>query len=464
MGDLVEVKPPVFHMLYNTSQQYKHATLTIDCMYRDNPQCAASYLLWSRHKDRESTMRAAIVDNNTSKALGHIDAEFSNKLKNCGLGYENVKYIIVTHIHLDHAGATGHLLRKCPNAIVLCHPKAVKHLIDPSRLIEAATGIYGKSRFEDLYGEILPCEKERVQAVRDNETVDFAEGRSLQFFHVDGHAKHHLIAFDKATESVFAGDAYGIRYPWLPLFNVTESLIFPSSSPSDFNAAEQRKAIEKIFSLQPRKIYITHYGMIEDIDGTKAELLKNLDIFEEIQKNLSKKIVGGMSEQGVVDAARHDIKSFFLSELTRRGLANDKEGFWDFFEHDVDINSKGLLVAAQRDAVANREEILEAVAREKNQVAEKPENFSVQEKVASIDLAKEEKATSLTVTELQEEFLRTGLEPYSSILQKQEIDGDIFRSLTKGDINAVFPNLSFGARFRMEKLQERLQQLQSSSK
>ena len=458
MGDLAYVQPPMFHMLYNYSSRLRHCTSTIDCMYRGHPLTAASYLLWSSPLGCSANSTAAFIDNNTSNALSYINDEFQTRNKQFGIRYEDVKYIIVTHAHLDHAGATGQLLKKCPNAVVLCHPRASRHLVDPTKLVSATSAIYGKDRFRELYGEVIPCEKSRVQEIGDGESVELSEGRELQFFHVDGHAKHHMVVLDKATESVFSGDAYGISYPWFTLFNVSEPFFYPSSSPPDFNASLQRDAIDKIISLKPRKIYLSHFGMVEDTIATSEQLKKHLTYFEAAQAKTALKFHGGFNENKALDFAISKLKEFFEKELGDLGLANADHGFWDFFNSDIALNAQGLVTAAQRMSLREAETVMEQFSS-----FEKCESASSSSPIIKSNIT-EEPGTSQredaikrsAPTDLCESFRLSGLGQYIQVLKKQEIDSEVFISLTKGDIATVFPSLPFGAKLRMERLQANL--------
>ncbi|MEK7793515.1 MAG: MBL fold metallo-hydrolase, partial [Candidatus Hydrogenedentota bacterium] len=174
----------------------EHIT-TIDGNYTC-PQRAAAYLLVDGDE-------AAFVDNVKRFAVPDLLAALSQR----GLSSEQVRYIIVTHVHLAHSGGTAELLKHCPNATVIAHPRAGRHLIDPSKLIAAARPIYGDELFEREFGVIEPVPAERVRIVEEGDTLDFG-ARTLEFLHTPGHAKHHLSVIDPGTESALTGDAYGL--------------------------------------------------------------------------------------------------------------------------------------------------------------------------------------------------------------------------------------------------------------
>ena len=132
---------------------------TIDCEYTGEQGVAAAYLAIDGDE-------AAFVETNTNHATERLLAS----LAQAGMRAEQVRYIIITHVHLDHAGGAGSLMAACPNATLLAHPRAAPHVIDPSRIVKGSTAVYGAERFAELYGEIRPVSAERVQALEDGET------------------------------------------------------------------------------------------------------------------------------------------------------------------------------------------------------------------------------------------------------------------------------------------------------
>jgi len=241
---------------------------TIDCHYEGPRRCAA-YLLVEENA-------AAFIDNNTVHAVPHLLAE----LQSADRTPEQVEYLIVTHVHLDHAGGTAALLAHCPNATVIVHERAARHLIDPSRLIAGATAVYGEERFNELYGQIDPIDEARIRIVADDETLQFGT-RELKFLYTLGHAKHHFSVYDARTNSVIAGDAFGIAYP--DLQNGTRPFIFCGSSPTDFNASDARQSVQRILDTNADQVYIGHYGIVSDPNGAAKDLLHSIERMEAIQ-------------------------------------------------------------------------------------------------------------------------------------------------------------------------------------
>eukprot|EP00760_Papus_ankaliazontas_P033874 PhM_4_TR6773/c0_g1_i1/m.27597 len=471
LGDIADVRPASYHLLYNSITSWKHAVVTMDCEYNNTPMSAASYLLWSRHNDHTHGMFGAFIDNNTNHALPVFDKELANTQKNSELTWENIKYVIVTHIHLDHAGATGALLERCPNATVLCHPRATRHLVDPSYLIRAVKDVYGEEEYRRMYGDILPCPKDRVRAMADGETVSLTEGRPLTFHHVEGHAKHHVAIHDVTTNSVFTGDAFGLRYPWVQLYNVRETFFFPSSSPTDFNAAAARKAIDKIVSLKPRRIFPTHFGACEEIDIARDQMMTALDVYEGIQRRMAAELKKGTSDNDIVKMGEAEMRSYIEKGLRDRGLFEDDEDFWSLYKTDINLNAQGLLVAAKRnpdDLPPTNSETHSTTTSISSPTSETVTATTRANPTATIpttttDAADAENSqkqqtncttNELTTAELKRLFESVGLERLCGILQSEEIDGAIFCGMSAEDLTSVFGDLTFGARQRLLNLQK----------
>jgi glyoxylase-like metal-dependent hydrolase (beta-lactamase superfamily II) len=241
---------------------------TIDCQY-EGPRRAAAYLVVEND-------HVAFIDNNTVHAVPHL----LKGLQDAGRSPEHVEYLIVTHAHLDHAGGTAALLAHCPNATVIAHERAARHIIDPTRLVAGAKHVYGEERFAELYGEIDPIDEARVRIVQDNETVDVG-GRQLQILYTLGHAKHHFAVYDAATNSAIAGDNFGNAYP--DLQNGDRPFIFFCSAPTDFDAAEARKSVQKIIDTGADRVFIGHYGIVTDPKGVSNDLIHSIDRMEAIQ-------------------------------------------------------------------------------------------------------------------------------------------------------------------------------------
>jgi glyoxylase-like metal-dependent hydrolase (beta-lactamase superfamily II) len=214
--------------------------------------------------------RAAFVDNNTVHAVPRL----LDALHDAGHAPEDVDYLIVTHVHLDHAGGTAALLAACPNATVLAHPRAARHLIDPARLIAGATQVYGEEAFNHLYGEIQPIPEGRVRVMADGEELAWGS-RTLRFIHTLGHASHHMVIHDTGADGVFVGDALGIgRGPHL---RPGPAFIIAATAPPEFDAHAAKEAVQRIQATGATRAFLAHYGVFENLDDTAQKLLHNLN-------------------------------------------------------------------------------------------------------------------------------------------------------------------------------------------
>ncbi len=300
---------------------------TIDCHYIID-EFAAAYLMLEGEE-------ALFIDNNTNFAIPHLLARLEeNKIKR-----ENVKYLIITHIHLDHAGATSRLVQELPNAIVLAHPKASPHVINPKRIIESASMVYGKENFIKMYGDILPVPENKVRSMQDGEVLKFGS-RELTFIYTRGHANHHFVIYDSKTNSIFTGDSFGISYPWLR--EGSSPFLFPSTTPTDFHAEEARISIEKIIKTGADTAYLTHYDSWTDMKLGRDQMLFGIDRMEKIYLEL---VDANRDDSGLQELAVSRIHSYFEEEFSKRNipLSVIKK-----VNADIEINAQGLVFAAKR--------------------------------------------------------------------------------------------------------------------
>jgi hypothetical protein len=267
------------------------ALVTIDCEYV-MPQLAASYL-------REEGGEVAFIEANTTHAVPRLLAA----LEKAGLAPEAVKYVIVTHVHLDHAGGASALMRACPNATLLAHPRAARHLIDPTRLVASARHVYGEDAFERLYGTIEAIDASRVRALEDGERVTLGTA-PLHFLHTRGHANHHFVVHDEAKQVVYTGDAFGLVYP-----------------------AMQRS---------------THFGLFEDVQVIADQLIHWL----ELSTRLAEQGAKSGDEVGTLEQRfKWQLDQEFELAASRSGLKLT-EADRQLIRFDSELNGQGLAAAA----------------------------------------------------------------------------------------------------------------------
>ncbi|MFZ3579128.1 MBL fold metallo-hydrolase [Virgibacillus sp. DJP39] len=203
-------------------------------------------------------------------------------LDSLGLSLMDVKYIIVTHIHLDHAGGAGLLIKDCPNAKIVVHPKGARHLVDPRKLAAGARAVYGES-FAELFDPIVPVPEEKLLIKGEGDELQIGPGCTLEFLDTPGHAKHHFSIYDPVSNGIFTGDTVGIRYEQL----ISQGIDFflPSTSPNHFDPESMQRAINRIKDMKVDRIYYGHFGMTEKVDTALDQVSDWLDVFlEEGQK------------------------------------------------------------------------------------------------------------------------------------------------------------------------------------
>ena len=180
-----------------------------------------------------------------------------------GVGPRDLRWIIVTHIHLDHAGGVGDMAVAFPNATVVVHERGARHLVDPSRLVDSAARVYGPY-LDSLYGRMLPTPADRVVAAADGHRVDLGGGRFLTMVDSPGHAKHHHAVFDEQTGTLLVGDAVGVQLPDI-------GVLRPATPPPDFDLEQSVSSLRRFAALRPEVMVLTHYGPVEQPLETLAE-------------------------------------------------------------------------------------------------------------------------------------------------------------------------------------------------
>ena len=178
------------------------------------------------------------------------------ELGKLGLGPHDLAGVVVTHIHLDHAGGVGDVARAFPKATVYVHEKGARHLVDPTRLVDSAAMVYG-DLLDTLYGRLDPTPAERVHVLADGEEIEVAPGRTLTTVDSPGHAKHHLGLHDSESGILFVGDAVGVRLP-------DAGVLRPSSPPPDFDLDQALHSLQKFAARSPAGIALAHYGLVPD--------------------------------------------------------------------------------------------------------------------------------------------------------------------------------------------------------
>ncbi len=184
-------------------------------------------------------------------------------LQELGVGPGDLSAVVVTHIHLDHAGAVGDVARAFPEATVYVHEKGARHLADPARLVDSAARVYG-DLLDSLYGRLDATPAERICVLGDGERLEVDAGRSLTAIDSPGHAKHHLGLHDSTSGILFAGDAVGVRLP-------DAGVLRPSTPPPDFDLDQALQSLKRFRDRRPAGIALAHYGLLNEPLGLLEE-------------------------------------------------------------------------------------------------------------------------------------------------------------------------------------------------
>jgi glyoxylase-like metal-dependent hydrolase (beta-lactamase superfamily II) len=180
-----------------------------------------------------------------------------------GLGPHDLRWLVLTHIHLDHAGGIGDLAAAFPNATVVVHERGARHLADPTKLIDSAARVYGPL-LDSLYGRMVAVPQDRLVAAGDGYRIDVGNGRVLTLIDSPGHAKHHHAVLDEHTGTLLVGDAVGVRLPDV-------GVLRPAVPPPDFDLELAVASLHRFAELRPTQVVLTHYGPVPDALGTLDE-------------------------------------------------------------------------------------------------------------------------------------------------------------------------------------------------
>lgn len=275
-----------------------------------------------------------VIETSASPSIPHL----LKGLEELKIELPNIKNIIVTHIHLDHAGGVGLLLEKCPNARVIVHPRGERHLAEPSKLILGARAVYG-TQFDELFDPILPVPRDRLLVKNDGDTLQIGEDRVLTFLDTPGHAKHHFSIHDSKSNGIFTGDTIGVYYPQLIEDGV--ELYLPSTSPNQFDPDSMLASMERIKKLNVNGIYFGHYGMSTNPSAVFEQINYWLPRFVEVGQRVMEEFPDDSYEEKSVHTsiALLDMVSEFLDE---RNVGRNKK-VYEIINLDLKVCAMGIV-------------------------------------------------------------------------------------------------------------------------
>ena len=302
---------------------YPEGIYAVDSGYM-RTQLAAIHLI-------RSGDQVAIVDTGNNDSVPRVMAA----LATLGLDASNVSHVLLTHIHLDHAGGAGAFMAACPSATLVVHPRGARHLADPSKLWAGTVAVYGEAGAVARYGRIVPVPAERIVEATDDLLIDL-NGRRIRVADTPGHARHHVCYFDETTRAWFTGDTFGLSYRELDRDG--RASIFPSTTPVQFDPDALHASIDRLMAADPSAIYVTHYSRITDLKRLAADLHRLIDAHVAIAR----------AGAGAIDR-RHQIiraglTALLLEESARQRWPLDEAALLELFEVDLDLNAQGLEV------------------------------------------------------------------------------------------------------------------------
>jgi len=278
----------------------------------------------------ESEGRVAFVDTANFEIMPQALAALDVR----GLGPQAVDYVILTHLHLDHAGGAGAMMEAFPNARLVVHPRGARHMIDPTRLMAGVEGVYGRERARRLYGRLLPIAAGRIIEAHDNTLLRLGS-RELLCIDSPGHARHHIAIVDRQTSGIFTGDTFGISYREMDVDG--KPLIFPSSSPTQFDSDEMRRSIERILAFDPEAVYLTHFSRLVPPAELGRTVLRLLDAYVAIA-------LAASADDEKTARIRAGLSSLLLREAHGHGCRLSDEEILDLWRLDLELNAQGLAI------------------------------------------------------------------------------------------------------------------------
>ena len=307
-------------------QTLAHSIHVIDTGFH-RPMFDASYLMLENG-------RAAFIDTGTNHSVPRL----LEALQSLGLAPSAVDFVILTHVHLDHAGGAGLLMQQLPNATLVVHPHGAPHMIDPERLTNGARAVYGEPEVTRSYGKLIPVPTERVQRTEDGSVLALA-GRVLKFIDTPGHARHHHCIWDERSRGFFSGDTFGLSYREFD--TPGGAWLMPTTTPVQFEPEALRASVQRMLAFEPECMYLTHYGRVGDVQRMGALMLGLMDQMVAIARSLPN------TPQRHAQMARQ-FGQIYITSLREHGCELTDAQINELLELDLELNAQGMAVWLNR--------------------------------------------------------------------------------------------------------------------
>ncbi len=304
---------------------YPDGISAIDAQFH-RPKRAAIHLIVENGK-------MALVDTGTTFSIPGVISVLQKK----NLAIEDVDYIILTHIHLDHAGGASHCMRIFPNAKLVVHPRGARHMADPDKLISGATAVYGETEFKRVYGEIYPIDKKRIVEAPDESRIEL-NGRSLLFLDTPGHARHHNCIYDEKSNSFFTGDTFGVSYRELDVNGM--EFVFPTTTPVQFDPEAAHASIDRIMRFNPEYAFLTHYSRICHLERHAESMHGLIDAHVNIARSTQDHTDSAAASR--FDTIRAALQALLSQRIRSHGCTMSEEDITNLLYSDIRLNTLGL--------------------------------------------------------------------------------------------------------------------------
>ncbi|MFS0575478.1 MBL fold metallo-hydrolase [Sporosarcina sp. 179-K 3D1 HS] len=269
-----------------------------------------------------------LVDTGPSTSIPYV----KKGLEALGIPLDQIKYIIATHVHLDHSGGAGLLMTECPNAKVIVHPRGARHLADPSRLVAGARAIYG-DKFDALFAPVVPIPEDRILEMTEGDTLKIGEACTLEFWDTPGHANHHIGIYDPVSNGIFIGDTAGIRYA--PLIRDGVEFFPPSTSPNQFDPDMMQQSIDRFTAKNLDALYFGHFGMSDTPKETLQQVSEWLKLFMEEAE-------AAAANEEDHEALAERLLNRVRTHLRELGIPDDHSAY-RMIELDMSVSAMGIV-------------------------------------------------------------------------------------------------------------------------
>lgn len=301
-------------------REYPGGIVAIDSGLVRN-EMAACYLL-------EAGDKVAIIEAGSYHSVERI----LKVLLQRGWEREDVSHVILTHVHLDHAGGAGWLIKELPNAMLVVHPYGARHMIEPAKLEAGTRVVFGDENFDRMYGSLLPVPEDRVLIMQDGDELKVGE-RLLRFMDTPGHARHHFCVWDEQTQGWFTGDTFGLSYR--DLDTDKGAMVFPITTPIQFDPPALRDSVRRLMERDPECMYMTHFGRVTDTRRLAEQMIAGVTRLEEMA--LANEHADNRTEKIIAEQ-----KEWLFGLCRDHGVQLDDEQLAGIVWDDIELNTQGM--------------------------------------------------------------------------------------------------------------------------